>query len=514
MAKARRTTQIVFLVFFIILFIKARFPYDDTLSSDLFLRFSPLIPIFDFIEDFSFSWLSWPAILIILFTVFMGRFFCGWICPLGATIDIAGKVVKSPSNKFSDKYDKLRYLKFGILIGAIILAFFSYNFWGFFDPLSIFNRVLTALIYPVSTLITESTLLQISKISVLEDPIYWLYDKYKDFLMPENQAYIQQVFWITLLFVFILSLEKLSRRFWCRYICPAGAWLGFLSQFRFYERIVGDVCPVCNKCQVECKMNAIPEEDVAKTNKIECIECFNCGSLCPPKKNAITYRWRWKPYHTPLDINRRQFITTSAASFATLSMLSIGLNDRKNKENRIRPPGSLPEKDFLNKCIRCLECVRICQSNGQCLQPDSIHNSVMELWAPVAQMREGYCEYTCNLCGIVCPTEAILPLSLEEKKKTPMGLAYFNKNLCLPYAQNVNCIVCEEHCPTPDKAIKFEHKDVTLSDGNVKRVKYPYVIKELCIGCGICEHKCPIPGVPGIFVNTDNERRLIKLEIT
>jgi polyferredoxin len=509
MVKTRRITQLLFLAFFILLFLKARYPYDDSLSSDLFLRFSPLIPLFDFIDNFSFSLLFWPALVIIILTVFLGRFFCGWICPLGTAIDISSKVVKSPSNKWSEKFDKLRYLKFGILIASIILAFFSFNLWG----LSIFNRVLTAFIYPFSTIVTETILLHTSEISVLEDPAYRIYDLYKEIIMPENQAHVQQVFWITLLFTIILGLEKLSRRFWCRYLCPAGAWLGFLSQFRFYERIVGEICPVCNKCQVECKMNAIPEADVSLTSKIECIECFNCGSLCPPKQESITYRWRWKPYHTPLDVSRRQFITTTATSVVTLGMLSIGLNDRKNKEKRIRPPGSHPEEEFLNKCIRCLECVRICHSNGQCLQPDSIHNSAMELWAPVANMREGYCEYNCNLCGLVCPTEAILPLSLEEKKKTAMGMAYFKKDLCLPYAQNIDCIVCEEHCPTPDKAIKFDLKQVILPDGRVKTVKYPYVVKELCIGCGICEYKCPIPGEPGIFVNTDNQRRLIKIEI-
>ena len=122
-------------------------------------------------------------------------------------------------------------------------------------------------------------------------------------------------------------------------------------------------------------------------------------------------------------------------------------------------------------------------------------------------MREGYCEYNCNLCGEVCPTEAILPLPIEQKKKTPMGLAYFDKNLCIPFAQNKDCIVCEEHCPTPDKAIKFEIKDVIQANGSIKKVKYPYVIRELCIGCGICEHKCPLPGEPGIFVTTENEIR-------
>jgi polyferredoxin/formate hydrogenlyase subunit 6/NADH:ubiquinone oxidoreductase subunit I len=513
MAKSRRIIQIVFLLFFIFLFLKARYPYSDALSSDLFLRFSPLIPLFHFIENFSLDWLLWPAILILFLTVFFGRFFCGWICPLGTAIDISGKIIKSPSNKLSAKFDKLRYIKFVILIATIILAFFSINVWSFFDPLSIFNRALTVTLYPLATALTETTLLQATQIKFLEDIAYWFYDIFKDVIMPEEQSYLQQIFWISLFFTAILAAEKLSRRFWCRYLCPAGAWLGFLSQFRFYERIVAESCPVCNKCQVECKMNAIPTKDVALTSKVECIECFNCGALCPPKAKSITYRWRWKPYHTSLDLSRRQFISTSAASLAALGLLSVGLQNREDKERRIRPPGSLPEEDFLNRCIRCLECVRICRSNGKCLQPDRIHGNIMELWAPVAVMRGGYCEYNCNLCGLVCPTEAILPLSLDQKKQTPMGLAYFNKNLCIPYAQNKDCLVCEEHCPTPDKAIKFEIKNVILADGSQRAVKYPYIKKQLCIGCGICEDKCPLPGAPGIFVNTDNEKRLTKTDI-
>ena len=122
--------------------------------------------------------------------------------------------------------------------------------------------------------------------------------------MPEMQAHPQQTLLDCALVAAILGAEKLSRRFWCRNICPAGAWLGFLSQFRMFERIVGEACPVCNKCQTECKMNAIPGGDVNHTSKVECIDCFNCGAVCPPKIKAITYRWRWKPYHTPVDYSR------------------------------------------------------------------------------------------------------------------------------------------------------------------------------------------------------------------
>jgi polyferredoxin len=509
MQKTRRIFQITFFLFFVFLFVTARYPYEVAIEADLMLRFSPLIALFEFINGFNLTWLFLPGIIIIFLTPFIGRFFCSWVCPLGTTLDITDRIIKTPSNKISNKWNKLRYFKYGILVASILLALFSINIWGYLDPLSIMNRVFTVILYPVFTFFTENGFLQLSNISFLEDYIYSGYDIFKEILMPEEQSFLQQVFGIGLFFLAILAAEKLSKRFWCRYVCPAGAWLGFLSQFRLYERIVGPECPSCNLCQIECKMDAIPEGNVSKTDKVECIECFNCGAVCPSKFSAITYRWRWKPYHSKVDYDRRKFLATTTVSVAALGLLSIGLKNKNDKHKLIRPPGSLPEKEFLNKCIKCMECVRICQSNGRCLQPDHIHDSLLQLWAPVAVMREGYCEYNCNLCGEVCPTEAILPLSLQEKKKTPMGLAYFDKNLCIPFAQNKDCIVCEEHCPTPDKAIKFEVKEIIMTDGSIKKVKYPYVIRDLCIGCGICEHKCPLPGEPGVFVTTENERRPI-----
>ena len=505
--RARRIVQIFFFLFFLLLFIKARYPYEGGQASDLMLRFSPLIPLFNFIDTFRIDWIFWPGLIILLLTPLLGRFFCGWICPLGTAIDISGKVLQAPSNRKAKKWHlRLTYMKFIILTGSIILAVFSINVWGFFDPLSIINRAFSAFIYPVFTFITEQSLLALSRIKFIDG----LYDLYKEWIMPEMQFYSGQLTWIALFFTAILMLEKISQRFWCRYLCPAGAFLGFLSQFRLYERLVSDACPVCNKCQHECKMNAIPEDDVTYSNKVECIECFNCGSLCPPKTKSITYRWRWKPYHTPVDYDRRKFLATTGGSLFALGILAAGLHNRSERQAQIRPPGSLPEDNFLERCIHCLACVRICQSNGRCLQPDRIHNNILELWAPIAVMREGYCEYSCNLCGQICPTDAILPLTLSDKQMLPIGLAYFNKNICIPFAKNKDCIVCEEHCPVPDKAIKFEEKEIVLPDGGQRTVKYPYVIKELCIGCGICETKCPLPGEPGIFITIENEQRPIK----
>lgn len=505
--KARKLSQILFLFFFIYLFIRARYPYEGAIPLDIGLRFSPLIPFFAFIKDLHISFLFWPALLILFFTIFFGRFFCGWICPLGTALDIFQRFFKTAGNAKNQKWEKLRYLKFALLTAAIILSIFSIHIWGYLDPLSIFNRVLTILLYPLATLGSESALLALTNLSFIEDPAYSIYDTFKLFLMPEAQAFYQQVFGIAIFFIIIVGLEKVTRRFWCRYLCPAGALLGFLSQFRFFERVVGNSCPSCGICHSECKMNAIPETDVNLTSKVECIECFSCAEVCPPKTRSISYRWRWKPYHSKVNFERRQFLKTSGMSFAALGLLSIGIQNRSKQDRLLRPPGSIPEADFQDRCIRCMECVRVCESNGGCLQPAAIESSLLELWLPVAQMREGYCEYNCNMCGEACPTEAILPLSLIEKQKTPMGLAFFDKNTCIPYANSDDCIVCEEHCPLPEKAIKFELKEIVTADGETKQIKYPYVVRELCIGCGICETKCPLLGAPGIFVTIENQLR-------
>jgi polyferredoxin len=445
--------------------------------------------------------------VILILTPFIGRFFCGWLCPLGTTLDAAGRVMKTPDNQNADRWRRFRSVKFGLLTGALILALFSINIWGFLDPLSLLNRVFTTVIYPMGTLVVEGMLLGITALPIMEDPAYAVYDWFKIILMPEDQAFLQQSVGIAFFFGIILGMEKVTRRFWCRYICPAGALLGFLSQFRLLERVVGENCSDCSMCNRGCRMDAINEDDARITHKVECIECFACTENCPPKLNAITYRWRRRPQYSSVDYTRRHFLQTAMGSFVALGLMSIGLRNTNKTATMIRPPGSLPEPDFLARCIHCLECVRICQSNGRTLQPDGIRNSLLELWAPVAVMRMGYCEYNCNLCGQVCPTEAILPLSLEQKQKTHMGLAHFDKDLCIPFAKLDDCLVCEELCPTPDKAIKFEQTETILPDGTSKQIKYPYVIEALCIGCGICETKCPITGKAAIFVTIESQQR-------
>jgi len=171
----------------------------------------------------------------------------------------------------------------------------------------------------------------------------------------------------------------------------------------------------------------------------------------------------------------------------------------------IRPPGALPEEQFLQKCVKCSECMKACPTNG--LQPALTEAGPEGIWTPILVPEIGYCEYYCSLCSQVCPTGAIQELAIEEKTKVVIGLAWVDKNRCIPYDLGTPCIVCEEHCPTSPKAIKLVKTEVKLPDGTIMTPLAPVIDTDLCIGCGICENKCPVVDKPAIYVTSVGESR-------
>jgi MauM/NapG family ferredoxin protein len=221
----------------------------------------------------------------------------------------------------------------------------------------------------------------------------------------------------------------------------------------------------------------------------------------------VAYRLGANKGFKKIDLSRRRFIQSGIAGVVTVGAISTGLVNRIAKGKAIRPPGALEEEAFLDRCVRCQECVRICSTTGACLQPAFLESGLQGIWTPISVPREGYCEFNCILCSEVCPSGAIYKLDLEIKQKTKMGLAYFDKSRCIPWYKHIDCLVCEEHCPLPEKAIKFDSKEVVRPDGSRAVVKYPYVDETLCIGCGICVTKCPVIGEAGIFVTNAEEQR-------
>ncbi|MGQ9585862.1 MAG: 4Fe-4S dicluster domain-containing protein, partial [Anaerolineae bacterium] len=115
------------------------------------------------------------------------------------------------------------------------------------------------------------------------------------------------------------------------------------------------------------------------------------------------------------------------------------------------------------------------------------------------------CDYSCNACGQVCPVGAIPPLPLEAKRQQVIGLAYIHTDRCIPWADLEPCIVCEEMCPVPEKAIWLEEVEVQDDRGETLALQRPHVDRDRCIGCGICEYKCPVNGEAAIRVYVRRE---------
>jgi len=206
-----------------------------------------------------------------------------------------------------------------------------------------------------------------------------------------------------------------------------------------------------------------------------------------------------------VDLSRRKLIFTTLLGIAAIPFFRLSPSTRRASPKLIRPPGALPEKKFLQKCVKCGECMKACPTNG--LQPALAEAGPEGIWTPILVPKIGYCEYYCSLCSQVCPTGAIQELTVEEKTKIKIGLAWVNKNTCIPYNLGTPCIVCEEHCPTSPKAIKLVKTEVKLPDGTIKTPVAPVINTDLCIGCGICETKCPVVDEPAIYVTSVGESR-------
>lgn len=502
----RRASQLLFFFLFLLLFLKAEYAGQEVLAwpVDLFFRFDPLLLAVNLLTRSSLVYaLLWSLVFVGL-TLIFGRFFCGWVCPLGTTLDgFRHLLFKNRTDQgLADRYRRVKYY---LLFGLLAAAGFSVNLAGLFDPLCLLYRSITIVLYPALGYGLESLATQAYRwgkpLTYVSEPFYVFL---KATILPfKPLVYLMPLFTLGL-FVLVVGLEAVDRRFWCRALCPLGALYGLLARFAGLRRLPVKSCPDCGDCQALCKMGAVASESNPGHQAAECQLCLNCLAHCP--HNRVSFVWGSRAKRPELDLGRRQVVLALGTGIALAPLLRLGSVARRPGEFLIRPPGAGAEADFLARCVRCGQCMKVCPTNG--LQPTLWEAGLDGLYTPRLVPRLGYCEYACNLCSQVCPTSAIPAMDLEVKQSSPLGTAFIDPSRCIVYTEGRGCLVCEEHCPVAPKAIIFHDGQVRDANGQLNTVKLPVVVADRCIGCGVCENKCPVGGAAAIRV-----KRSLRVEL-
>ncbi|MFB3776491.1 MAG: 4Fe-4S binding protein [Bryobacteraceae bacterium] len=497
---ARIICQVSFFAVFFVGLLRTRSSGEDSIGAvERFFHFDPLLGLTTIVASRTFQAAFGFALITIVVTALVGRYVCGWVCPLGSLLHF-----------FSFLFAKLRWAKprieqaghlrwkYLILIFVLVASVFTLDLAGFLDPLSFLYRSFSTAVLPVASNSAEAVVDVLQRAGAPFPGERWT-EASQNLMI---QTTFRQGAAIGLLFSGVILLNLVRPRFWCRYVCPAGALLGVLARWHPVRLKAGaDKCNGCRLCTLQCPSQAGPYPD-DQWRKAECFHCHNCASNCP--QDEIRFPLAAPAAKSPgVGLPRRDVVLTSTIGLVAAPLLGVSGSERPS-ERLIRPPGALPESQFLSKCVRCGVCVKVCPTNG--LQYAFAEGGMMALWTPILAPRIGYCDYYCSLCTQVCPSGAIRELTLKEKQKVRIGAAWIRKDRCLAYSVGESCRVCEQKCPTSPKAIMMADDEFSAPEGKIQ-IQVPVVDPSLCIGCGICENRCPVEDEPGIYCTSYGESR-------
>ena len=475
------------------------------------LEINPLVSVSTFLATgYVYKFLGW-ALLIIGITFLFGRVFCNWICPFGTLHQFVSWLFNNKTNSRRielNRYHDAQYLKYAILIVFLIMASLGALQIGLLDPIVIMYRTFTAFVAPASDAVVDTLV----GANVIDGNVT---DSLKFAPGVASRIFVGS-FWIGLFFLIFIALNLWKPRFFCRFLCPLGAFLGAISTHSLFRinRIV-DKCTNCDLCLTRCEGAADPQSQVRTA---ECFSCMNCIDDCPENALEFTmFRLDKKQVKAKPDVSKRRLLFASMAGLFAVPMLRS--NGKSTDENfspkMIRPPGSVEEMEFLERCIKCDQCINACPTNV--LQPATLAEGGIEaLWTPVMNFHIAHCQLKCTLCSEVCPTGAIRQISAAEKlgagefsEQGPvvLGTAFIDTTRCLPWANQIPCVVCEEVCPVAPKAIQTIDEEVKDVFHNHVVLNKPFIVPDLCIGCGICEAECPVQDQPAVYVTAVGESR-------
>lgn len=596
-----------------------------------FLQLDPLVALGTMLATGAlYAGLLWALVTVGL-TIFLGRFFCSWVCPFGTIHHLVG-FLANRTRTLSEKVARNRYhpaqsVKYVILVFLLGAAagdlmahppkFFLEQFlpWGLLLSACLF----AGLVFTVTSMPSKKSaagwlglfagawilfgwflsghdLVGASLQTGLLDPIPLMHRSVNlvalsfadgaTHTLATGQRYTQEAWLIGMVFMTAVLLNLRVPRFYCRYLCPLGALFGVLGRHALWRMGSNEAeCSQCKKCEAHCEGACGPSREI-RIN--ECVLCMNCLDSCGDGFMGYRPSPSAAGEIAVTDLSRRGFVLSLISGVVAVPVTRLeGALGSGWAPGVVRPPGALAEDDFLKRCIKCGQCMRACPTNV--IHPAGMQAGWEGLWTPVLDFRVGTsgCQYNCIACGHVCPTAAIRPITLDEKHgkndfaeagPVSLGTAFVDRGRCLPWAMDRPCIVCQENCPVSPKAIFTRQEYVTIRNGRfpVKAVhdrtvvldkallapqsvatgdyfclltnqgdalrakilentqqdlvlgpdrpwpeafkpgtsaqiqvllKKPFVSPERCIGCGICEHECPVSGKRAIRVTAENESR-------
>jgi ferredoxin len=507
----RRASQVAFLGLFLALFFVAA---GDGL--EIFFDLEPFAAMVTLLSTGRLlSGLAWGLVAVGL-TIVLGRAFCGWLCPMGTLVQLVAHLRRWKTSLIirrnrSGSHQRVKYWLLAFFVAAAVMGS---SVAGWLDPIAFLVRGLAEGVMPALARLVMASADLVGLVPVYPFDMVptaasivlgrWL-------LAPEGLVSSASLLTLAL-FVTALALAAWMPRLHCRVLCPLGAMLGLLGRWSLLGLDQDhDACTHCGKCVERCEGGCDPEPGEGRRWKPhECILCLNCQAACP--EDALAFRFFPVTRHAGVDPGRRALLASAAAGAAFVPAVRAGLHgDDRPHPRRIRPPGSLPEEHFAERCIRCGTCSKVCPTNV--IQPAITQSGLEGIYTPVLVPRAGFCEAPCVDCTDVCPTGAIAPLTLEEKgwetesPQVKLGTAAIDRGRCLPWANRTPCIVCEEHCPTASKAIRLEEVEAVDFDGAPIKLKRPHVDLDACVGCGACEYVCPVASRPAIQVLAFGESR-------
>ena len=460
---------------------------DRWFSFILYLQFVPSVLDFTNLPALA----SAGFIFVLALTLVSGRTYCSILCPLGIYQDIVSRV----GGRIRRKYRKYRYekeyliLRYAILVITLVVTLAgSMLLLSLTDPYSIFGRSATYLLQPVVIFLNNI----VAAVSSFFDN-YFIFKV--DFIKIPFIVYIIPVLLLAL--VTWLSFKK--GRLYCNTVCPVGTLLGLISKVSVFRiRIDESKCTHCGLCSLNCKASCIDFRN-EHVDLGRCISCFNCISACPD--DAVSYGPAGKNSlgtGDEPDTGKRGFIGGMIALLAFIPEYLKGQDAPvptkestvpEDRTSPVCPPGGISIEHFNSYCTACSLCVSACPN--KVIVPSLREYGLAGILQPRMDYHKGFCNFECTRCAEVCPSGALMPLTLEAKKLTQIGKVTFIKENCIVETEKTDCGACSEHCPT--KAVQMVPY--------IGNLVIPEVNNEICVGCGACEYACPTKPFKAIFVD-------------